>query len=73
MAFSTPESGTEAVAGPRALADPDGMRAPSPVALGSGGDPSQGRRAAEEDENLFVYADTSAKAERAESTARSHA
>jgi oligopeptide transport system permease protein len=36
MAFSTPESGTEAVAGPRALADPDGVRAPSPVALGSG-------------------------------------
>src|SRR5258705_12105082 len=37
MAFSTPESGTEAVAGPRALADPDGVRAPTPVALGSGG------------------------------------
>src|SRR5262245_43446569 len=36
MAFSTPESGTEAVAGPRALADPDGVRAPSPVALGTG-------------------------------------
>src|SRR5215813_12338831 len=35
MAFSTRESGTEAVAGPRALADPDGVRAPSPVALGS--------------------------------------
>ena len=36
MAFSTPESGTEAIAGPRALADPDGMRAPGPVALGAG-------------------------------------
>src|SRR5262245_59515113 len=36
MAFSTPESGTEAVAGPRALADPDGVRAPGPVALGTG-------------------------------------
>jgi len=36
MAFSTPESGTEAVAGPRALADPDGVRSPGPVALGSG-------------------------------------
>src|SRR5262245_28634552 len=36
MAFSTPESGTETVAGPRALADPDGVRAPGPVALGTG-------------------------------------
>ena len=36
MVFSTPGSGTEIVAGPRAVADPDGVRAPGPVALGTG-------------------------------------
>jgi len=36
MAFWTPASGTDAAAGPRPLADPDGVRAPSPLAADLG-------------------------------------
>src|SRR6266571_3248861 len=38
MAFSTPASGTSVAAGPRPLADPDGLRAPTPVAVEAGGE-----------------------------------
>src|SRR3989449_8486892 len=36
MALWTPASGTDATAGPRPLADPDGVRAPSPLAADLG-------------------------------------
>src|SRR5207247_10728011 len=36
MALWTPASGTDAAAGPRPLADPDGVRAPSPLAADLG-------------------------------------
>src|SRR5215475_7179191 len=36
MAFSTRASGTSVANGPRQLADPDGVRAPSPIAAGAG-------------------------------------
>src|SRR3989442_138510 len=36
MVFWTPASGTDATAGPRPLADPDGVRAPSPLAADLG-------------------------------------
>jgi len=36
MAFSTRASGTSVAAGPRPLADPDGLRAPTPVAVEAG-------------------------------------
>jgi ABC-type dipeptide/oligopeptide/nickel transport system permease subunit len=38
MALSTPGSGTDVAGGPRVLADPDGVRAPSLVGAGSGVD-----------------------------------
>src|SRR6266581_3205337 len=38
MAFSTPASGTSVAAGPRPLADPDGLRAPTPGAVEAGGE-----------------------------------